>query len=104
VTPSVYALNQRAVGLLVTEFLNWVCAFRPAATVVSESWRFGTIERADRANFPEQPDPACPVCGYLAGSGSSEPLPRPAAFAVKPRVPSPTTKEPCHAENQADAD
>ena len=94
VTPSVYALNQRAVGLVVTEFLNWICAWRPAATVVSESWRRGTLERADRLNFPERPDPACPVCGYLAGSGSHEPLPRPGAKSVSLSQPQ---KEPTHA-------
>lgn len=78
--PSVYALNQRAVGLAVTELLNWICGWQPAATVVTESWRLSTFHRADRGNFPEGPDPACTVCGYLAGSGASEPLPRPAAF------------------------
>jgi molybdopterin/thiamine biosynthesis adenylyltransferase len=78
--PSVYALNQRAVGLVITEFLNWVCAWRPTATLVAESWACGTIQRADRTNFPEGPDPECPACGYYAGAGSSETLPRPAAF------------------------
>jgi hypothetical protein len=82
VTPSVYALNQRAVGLAVGEFLNWICGWRPAATVITESWMNGTFQRADRDNFPEGPDPACTVCGYLAGSGASEPLPRPAAFVA----------------------
>jgi ThiF family len=85
-TPSVYALNQGAVGLVVTEFLNWLCAWRPAATVVSESWRRGTCERADRANFPERPDPDCPVCSYLAGAGSSERLPRPPAFSAQRQI------------------
>lgn len=80
--PSVYALNQRAVGLVVTEFLNWVCGFRPAATVVSESWASGILQRADRMNFPEGPNPDCPLCGYYAGAGSSEPLPRPPDFAT----------------------
>jgi molybdopterin-synthase adenylyltransferase len=92
VTPSVYALNRRSVGLVVTEFLNWVCGWRPAATVVSESWRHGTMQRADRGNFPEPPDPNCLLCGYLAGAGSTEPLPRPAAFAPAPRTPSPTSQ------------
>ena len=78
--PSVYALNQRVVGLTVTEFLNWVCGWRPTATLVAESWARGTIQRADRENFPETPDPECPACGYYAGAGSSEALPRPAAF------------------------
>ena len=78
--PSVYALNQRAASLLVTEFLNHVCGWRAAATTISESWRDGTFRRADRSNFPEGPDPECPVCSYYAGSGSSEPLPRPRSF------------------------
>jgi ThiF family len=82
VTPSVYALNQRATGLAVTEFLNWICGWQPAATLVTESWLQGRLWRADRANFPEGPNPACPVCGYLAGSGASEPPPRPAGFAA----------------------
>jgi hypothetical protein len=97
--PSVYALNQRSVGMAVTEFLNWVCGWRPTATVVSESWRRGTLERADRENFPERPDPDCAVCGYLAGAGPSEPLPRPAAFARR-TSPSFVTKEPNNVENQ----
>ena len=85
--PSVYALNQRAVGLLVTEFLNWLCGWRPTATLVAESWAHGTMQRADRANFPEKPDPECPACGYYAGAGSSETLPYPAAFRSRRNLP-----------------
>jgi len=79
-TPSVYALNQRAASLLVTELLNYVCSWRPTATMVSESWRDGAVQRADRENFPEGPDPECPVCGFYSGTGNTEPLPRPRAF------------------------
>jgi hypothetical protein len=82
-TPSVYALNQRAASLLVTEFLNLVCGWRPAATTVTESWREGKFERADRVNFPEPPDPECAICGFFAGAGDSEPLPRPRTEASK---------------------
>ncbi len=80
VTPSVYALNQRAASLLVMEMLNYVCGWRPTATMISESWREGSLQRADRDNFPEGPNPECPVCGYYAGSGDTEPLPKPRAF------------------------
>jgi molybdopterin/thiamine biosynthesis adenylyltransferase len=79
-TPSVYALNQRAASLLVTELLNYICGWRATATMISESWRDGTFQRADRDNFPEGPDPECPICGFYAGTGNTEPLPRPKAF------------------------
>ena len=106
--PSVYALNQRAVGLVVTEFLNWVCGWRPAATVVTESWARGSVQRADRTNFRETPDPECPLCSYYAGSGSSEPLPRPVGFR-KPEVRKrktfpPSLMEHSHGQPQADTD
>lgn len=84
-TPSVYALNQRAAALLTTEFLNWVCGWRPTATTISESWRDGTFQRADRANFPEGPDPECPVCSYYSGACGTEPLPRPLAHRAHVR-------------------
>ena len=42
--PSVYALNLRSAGLLTTELLNYVCGFRPTATMISESWRHGRWE------------------------------------------------------------
>lgn len=83
VTPSVYALNQRAASLLVTELLNYICGWRATVTMISESWRDGTSKRADRDNFPEGPDPECPVCGFYAGTGNTEPLPRPRAFHAK---------------------
>lgn len=83
VTPSVYALNQRAASLLVMEMLNYVCGWRPTATMISESWRDGSFQRADRDNFPEGPDPECPVCGFYAGSGDTEPLPTPRAFRAQ---------------------
>lgn len=83
VTPSVYALNQRAASLLIMEMLNYICGWRATATMISESWREGSFQRADRNNFPEGPDPECPVCGFYAGSGDTEPLPKPRAFRVQ---------------------
>ncbi len=79
-TPSVYAVNQRAAALLETELLNYFCGWRPTATMISESWRAGTFQRADRENFPETPDPECPICSYYAGVAQTEPLPRPRAM------------------------
>lgn len=78
--PSVFALNQRASSTLTTEFLNWICGWRPAATSILESWRQGTIQRADRNNFPETPAADCPTCGYRSGAGDSEKLPRPPEY------------------------
>jgi ThiF family protein len=75
--PSVYALNLRAAGLLTTELLNFVCGFRPTATMISESWREGRFQRSDRTNFPEQPNPECPLCNFYAGAADTESLPRP---------------------------
>lgn len=74
--PSVYALNLRSAGLLTTELLNFVCGFRPTATMISESWREGRFQRADRMNFPEQPSPECPICNFYAGAADNECLPR----------------------------
>ena len=76
-TPSVYVLNLRSASVLVTELLNYICGWRPPATVIYESWREGNIQRCDRGNFPEGPDPECPICGYFAGVGDTEALPRP---------------------------
>ncbi|MDQ3958991.1 MAG: hypothetical protein M3255_01555 [Pseudomonadota bacterium] len=75
--PSVYALNLRSAGLLTTELLNYVCGFRPTATMISESWRAGRFQRADKMNFPEQPSPECPLCNFYAGAADTESLPRP---------------------------
>lgn len=75
--PSVYALNLRSAGLLTTELLNYVCGFRPTATMISESWRHGRFQRSDRLNFPEQPNPECPICNFYAGAADTESLPRP---------------------------
>lgn len=79
-TPSVYAINQRAASLLVTELLNYICEWRPLATSITESWRHGTFERLSRDIFPEKPNPDCAICSYYAGAGSSEPLPRPLPY------------------------
>lgn len=79
-TPSVYAINQRAASLLVTELLNYICKWRPLATSITESWRHGTFERLSRDIFPEKPNPDCAICSYYAGAGSSEPLPRPLPY------------------------
>src|SRR5918999_697687 len=75
--PSVYALNLRSAGLLTTELLNFVCGFRPTATMILESWREGRFQRSDRLNFPEQPNPECPICNFYAGAADTESLPRP---------------------------
>lgn len=79
-SPSVYFVNQRASSLLVQELLNYVCGWRATATTISESWRNGVFQRTDRGNFPETPDPECPVCSYYAGAADVEPLPRPRPF------------------------
>ncbi|WP_333875790.1 ThiF family adenylyltransferase [Methylobacter sp.] len=79
-SPSVYFVNQRASSLLVQELLNYVCGWRATATTILESWRNGVFQRADRDNFPETPDPECPVCSYYAGAADVEPLPRPRPF------------------------
>ncbi len=78
--PSVYPLNLRASALLVTEFLNYVCQWRPMAVAISESWRNGKFSRCDRENFPELIHPECPVCHHYAGVGPTERLPRPHWF------------------------
>jgi hypothetical protein len=75
--PSVYALNLRSAGLLTTELLNYVCGFRPTATMISESWRHSRFQRSDRLNFPEQLSPECPICNFYAGAADTESLPRP---------------------------
>ncbi len=75
--PSVYALNLRAAGLLTTELLNYVCGFRPTATIISESWRNGIFQRSDRLNFPELPHSECPLCNIYAGAADTQSLPRP---------------------------
>ncbi len=75
--PSVYALNLRAAGLLTTELLNYVCGFRPASSMISESWRQGRFQRADRLNFPELPHSECPLCNIYAGAADTQSLPRP---------------------------
>lgn len=85
--PSVYSLNQQAVATLTTEFLNTLCGWRPLATSVRMSWRDGNVQRADRSNFPETPAVGCPLCGFLAGVGDSEELPRPPEFSGTPVVP-----------------
>lgn len=77
--PSVYALNQRSVSTLIAEFMNYFCAWRPTATSILESWRHSRFQRADRDNFPEGPARDCPTCGFRAGVGDSEILPRPSA-------------------------
>jgi hypothetical protein len=75
--PSVYALNLRSAGLLTTELLNFVCGFRPTATMILESWREGRFQRSDRMNFPEQSSPECPICNFYAGAADTESIPRP---------------------------
>jgi molybdopterin/thiamine biosynthesis adenylyltransferase len=75
--PSVYPLNLRATGLILGEFMNWICGWRPLATVVSEHWNTGKIERSDRENFPCNPAPDCPICSFYAGIGFSQSLPSP---------------------------
>lgn len=75
-TPSAYVLNQRTAALGVQEVMNFVAGWRPTATVVREQWTAGTFQRADRDNFPEEPDPECPVCSLRIGRGWSIPLPR----------------------------
>jgi hypothetical protein len=67
----------------VLELLNYICGWRATATMISESWREGSFQRVDRDNFPEGPDSECPVCGYYAGSGDTEPLPKPRAFRAQ---------------------
>jgi molybdopterin/thiamine biosynthesis adenylyltransferase len=74
---SAYPLNMRAASTLTTEFLNWVCGYRPFATTVAEYWATGRHQRSDRANHPEVPDPACANCTHLLGAGSHAELPRP---------------------------
>lgn len=84
--PSVYALNQRAASMLMTELLNYICGWRALSTSIMESWRGGRTERLDRDNFPEVSDPECPVCGYYAGAADSEELPRPNSMPAAPLV------------------
>ena len=74
-TPSAYMLNQRTAALGAQELTNFVTGWRPLATVIQERWRSGAMQRADRGNYPEQPDPECPVCSFRIGRGWSVPLP-----------------------------
>lgn len=73
--PSVYMLNQSAASMLLTEFLNFVCAWRPTTTVAYEKWRSGEKRRLDRDVYPNRPGDQCPVCTYYLGAGSTESLP-----------------------------
>lgn len=75
-TPSVYALNLQASGVLLQEVLNYVCGWRPATTVSTFRWRAGSIQRCDRENFSDGPDLACPTCQFFGGVASGEPLPK----------------------------
>lgn len=75
-TPSAYMLNQRTAALAVQELTNFLMGWRPTATVFMERWQSGALQRADRANYPEGPDPECPVCSFRIGAGWSLPLPR----------------------------
>lgn len=79
-SPSVYFLNQQAVSKLVAEFLNYVCGWKATATTITERWGDAFIQRGDRDNFAELPDPECPACNFYAGVGNSEELPRPSAY------------------------
>lgn len=81
--PSVYALNQRAASVLMAEFMNFMCGWRPMATSILESWRQGRTQRADRSNFPESHAHDCPTCGFRAGMGNAETLPRPSSGLVE---------------------
>jgi molybdopterin/thiamine biosynthesis adenylyltransferase len=96
--PAVYSLNQRAASSLMTEFMNYVCAWRPMATSILESWKKGQIQRADRSNFPELPARDCPACGFRAGMGNAEHLPRPSCRDNESQTLISTTlhKEICH--------
>ncbi|SDI84591.1 HesA/MoeB/ThiF family protein [Propionivibrio dicarboxylicus] len=80
--PNVYAINQRSASLLGMELLNYICGWQPMATSILESWKSGIHERLSRKVFPEPPHPSCPICGYYAGVGDAEKLPRPRAFAL----------------------
>lgn len=83
-SPSVYALNQRAASMMMTELLNYICGWRPLATSITESWRCVQLERLGRDIFPETPDHECPVCGYYSGAGDTETLPRPRKHRMEP--------------------
>ncbi|MDP2433146.1 MAG: ThiF family adenylyltransferase [Pseudomonadota bacterium] len=98
--PAVYGLNQRAASSLITEFMNYVCTWRPMATSILESWKKGQIQRADRSNFPESPARDCPTCGFRAGMGNAEHLPRPSCRENESQtLISPTLhKEICHGQ------
>lgn len=76
-TPSVYALNQQSASQLVTEVLNYVCAWRPTATVMYTNWLTGQTRHLDSQTYPEPPADDCPECSLLSGAGVSEPLLRP---------------------------
>lgn len=73
--PSSYLLNQRCAATVTTELLNFLTGWRPLSTVISESWRTGKIQRADRENFPEAPDDDCPLCSLRLGAGSRLKIP-----------------------------
>ena len=75
-TPSAYSLNQRTAALGVQELMNFLSGWRPTATVIREQWATGALQRADRDNYPERPDPDCPMCSLRIGRGWSVPLPR----------------------------
>lgn len=74
--PSSMLLNQRCASTLLTELLNFLAGWRPFATVISENWRSAHIQRLDRANFPEHPAEACPLCSFRIGAGNRLPIPR----------------------------
>lgn len=68
-TPSVYALNMSAVGMLLTEFLNWVNCYKPVATVISSSFLKNHYQRADFSNFEEPYNRNCDCCANRFGVG-----------------------------------
>jgi hypothetical protein len=83
---SAYALNMRAVSMLMLELSNWFCGWRPLATTAAEWWSAGRYQRSDRANHPEPPGSGCVTCTTLLGAGDAAELPRPLASGHAARI------------------
>ena len=74
--PSVYALNLQISATLLTEILNYLAAYRPAAMLIQQRWR-GQTRRLEGVSAQDCPASDCVNCSYYHGRGDTESLPLP---------------------------
>jgi molybdopterin/thiamine biosynthesis adenylyltransferase len=75
-SPSVIGLNFTVAGELLTEFINYLAASRPAATQIYARWRDNFRQRVAPDGYKDLPQAHCPACGLRLGAAESEGLPR----------------------------